>query len=410
VNARCRNATIAGGLLLSCSLVFGGWTQLDPGIAGAEYTGVYFLHGNTQVGYAVGAEPDSLGGEPGLIIKTTDGGNTWEQQYSPAASRLRAVYFTDVDTGYACGDFGAALKTANGGASWTEMTVGGTATLTYVSFPSNSQRGYIGAYPRSSAVNVLKTTDGGSTWVSFSLGGAMDWSTGCAVANDSTGIVFGLGAFIYGWPAGQYQDPQAPDCDILAASYSESDNNRAYLVGNDTALGIGIVRYTATGGYPKWDSVTCPAIPLYCVDYASPETAYVGGAHGLIGRTYSTYEIRATDDPGVSTAITGICFPNGPDTGYATSGPYILKTTDAGGVAEERAPVAVRTGVTIGSNPCRRGVTLCSDENVLVTVFDAAGRAVLRQTASMGRSFLPLHAGAYFVRAGVRTARVVVTD
>ncbi|MBN2465179.1 T9SS type A sorting domain-containing protein, partial [candidate division WOR-3 bacterium] len=352
-------------------------------------------------GYAVGAVPDSMGGRGGLIIKTTDGGDAWVVQLrDPLGGALRSVYLIDNDIGYAVGEAGSAFVTTDGGANWTPMMVGGTDMLTYVSFPENGQTGFIGVYPRISAVRVYMTTDGGTTWLSISVGGGDDWSTGCAVANDSTGIVFGLSGFVYGWPSGQYQDPQAPGCSLVAASYSKSENNRAYLVGNDTALGVGVVRYTATGGYPKWDSVTCPPLPLSCVDYASAEVAFVGGSHGFIGRTYSTYEIRATDDPGVTATITSICFPNGPDTGYAAAGTHILKTTDAGGVAEARPPIAARSGIRLVSNPCRCGISFSSDVETDVLVFDALGRVVARQTAAKGLNFLPLSkSGVYVVRS-----------
>jgi hypothetical protein len=68
-------------------------------------------------------------------------------------------------------------------------------------------------------------------------------------------------------------------------------------------------------------------------------------------------------------------------------------------------------GIRVVANPGRYGIALRSDANVTVTVFDAAGRAVLTQTTVKGSNFLPLHkAGAYFVRSGEHTARAVVTD
>jgi photosystem II stability/assembly factor-like uncharacterized protein len=405
VKAVGRNATKVGGILLSCSLVLGAWTQLDPGVAGGTYLGVHFPSGNAQVGYACGV--DSAG--TNLVVKTTDGGITWTPQHLCARGALRSVYFEGSDTGYAVGDNGSAISTMDGGATWTFMTNGVIDELNYISFPENGSTGFVGMRPSDGGANVLKTTDGGDVWVVFNVGSSQDHSQSCAFANDSTGIAFGDNAFVYGNHG--YQDPKAPGCNMMAASYSRFDNDRAYLVGNDTALGIGIVRYTATGGFPWWDSVNCPAVDsLCCACYASAEIAYVGGAHGFIGRTSGTYQIVATDDPGVTAAVTGICFPNGPDTGYAVAGPCILKTTDAGGVAEAMAPFFARGGIKVVSNPCHGGIALGSDRSVTVTVFDAAGRAVLKRVAGKGRSFLPLRAGTYFVRAGAQTIRAVVTD
>jgi hypothetical protein len=415
MNARCRSAMIVAGLLLSCSVMLGAWTQLNPGIMGGLYNGIYFLPGNTDVGYACGTGLDTASHLPaGLVAKTTDGGDSWVPQIPGTPNTLLSIYFTDATTGYVCGIGSTVMKTIDGGATWAAKNtgVGANEQLTYVSFPSNGQTGYLGV--TTDAAKVYKTVNGGDNWNPVAVGGAMSRSTSCAMATDTTGIVFGPDAFVYSAPGG-YQDPQAPGCIMIAADYSPTDNNRAYLVGNDTVLDLGIIRYTTTGGNPKWDSVSCPVIPSFnCVEYASPETAYIGGASGFIGRTFNSHDFWRTNT-GVTNQINSICFPNGPDTGYAAAGPIILKTTDAGGllphwVADGESPGAVRAGIRITSDPCRGGIPLRSDVNVRVTVFDPAGRAVLNQAAGKGLTFLPLRAGAYFVRAGCQTARAVVTD
>src|SRR5262245_45380904 len=53
----------------------------------------------------------------GSIYGTTDGGKTWTWQFN-ALSQLNAVSFADGNTGFAVGD-GAGMRTIDGGASWT---------------------------------------------------------------------------------------------------------------------------------------------------------------------------------------------------------------------------------------------------------------------------------------------------
>ena len=69
------------------------------------FADVYFIDLNT--GYIVG--------QYGLILKTTDAGETWFEQYSGTTSTLHSVYFPSTDTGYIVGDSGIILKTTNGG-------------------------------------------------------------------------------------------------------------------------------------------------------------------------------------------------------------------------------------------------------------------------------------------------------
>lgn len=54
-------------------------------------------------------------GSSGVIIKTTDGGTNWQQQYSGTVQNLRKIYCIDANTCYAVGDSGTVLKTVNGG-------------------------------------------------------------------------------------------------------------------------------------------------------------------------------------------------------------------------------------------------------------------------------------------------------
>jgi photosystem II stability/assembly factor-like uncharacterized protein len=413
VGFRSRAAVIAG-LSLFCSLGFGAWTQLTLGVP-ADLNGVHFPTG-TLVGYVVGSGMDSLGGISGLIAKTTDGGATWQKQSIPIIGVLNSVYFTDDNTGYAVGAAGAALKTTDGGATWTPMTVSGTDVLNYVRFPGNGQTGYVGVYPRTQAARVCKTADGGANWAAANVGVGMSWSISCGMANESVGVALGKQGMVYGTTDGfgtfTFDGPQT-NGDMVAAAFSPTDPNTSYLIGNDTIQGV--IRYTSTGG-PIWDSVTCPVITsFFGVDMPTSNLAYVCGINGEILVSAEPKSFWRTT-VGVTAPIHGLCFPNGEDTGYAVGGTStILRTYDKGmpwipGVEEGRAPAITRAGIRVLSNPCRHGIALLSDADVNVVVFDAAGRAVMRQAATKGTSFLRLSAGAYFVRAGAQTARAVVTD
>lgn len=70
-------------------------------------------------GFAVGAD--------GLILQTTDGGESWDQNNFPTTDKLVAVHFYDADTGYAVGGTemitALVLKTTDGGASWHKQFI-----------------------------------------------------------------------------------------------------------------------------------------------------------------------------------------------------------------------------------------------------------------------------------------------
>ena len=70
---------------------------------------VYFL--NPQMGWVVG--------EYGTVIKTTDGGKTWEKLKSGTGNTLLEVDFFDQNFGFAVGLDATILKTVDGGKTWT---------------------------------------------------------------------------------------------------------------------------------------------------------------------------------------------------------------------------------------------------------------------------------------------------
>jgi photosystem II stability/assembly factor-like uncharacterized protein len=66
--------------------------------------GVFLTDSNT--GTAVGG----MG-----IWRTTDGGITWNHQFSSTVGRMYSVWFTDANTGIAVGDSGAIVRTTTAG-------------------------------------------------------------------------------------------------------------------------------------------------------------------------------------------------------------------------------------------------------------------------------------------------------
>jgi photosystem II stability/assembly factor-like uncharacterized protein len=402
-----RNAAVIGGLSLLCSLLFGAWTELTSGVTSDLYS-VSFPEG-TQIGYAVGNE--------GVILKTTDGGGTWVAQTSGTPGGLYSVSFSDNMTGYAVGKSGNAVKTTDGGASWNPMSVSSTDRLNYVRFPEKGQVGYIGVFPQAGGGKALKTTDGGSSWAPLTAGGVLNTSVSCAFGTDNQGIVIGNQGMVYGTTdGGAGFSPQGPNstADMVAAAFSPSDPNTGYLIGNDTTGGI--IRYTNDFGASLWDTVKHYPIASYLgLDMPTVDVAYFVGANGRIDRAVEAHDVFRCSTT-VTVDMRGVCFPNGPDTGFAVGGAgTILRTYDGGipwkpGVAEGKAPVVARAGIRVLSNPSRFGVSLASDSDVRVTVFDAAGRVVLSERAAKGMNFLPLPTGAYFMKAGRTTARAIVTD
>lgn len=116
---------------------------------GEAIFGLFFTDINT--GYLVGLD--------GRIKKTTDSGLTF-QQYSPSYRDIKGLVFTSNETGY-CMIWGDLLKTTDGGNTWNVIPSNMNGSFTSIDFV-NDKIGYaiFDIYQE----EVYKTTNGGISW------------------------------------------------------------------------------------------------------------------------------------------------------------------------------------------------------------------------------------------------------
>lgn len=127
------------------------WTQSDVPTR-ATFTGVHFY--DATLGWAVGHDA--------VILRTKDGGTTWERvHWAPEdEAPFLDVWFADATNGFAVGAYGRCFVTADGGTTWTERPVAEEDLhLNQIARASNG-RLYIAA----ESGQVLRSDDGGTTW------------------------------------------------------------------------------------------------------------------------------------------------------------------------------------------------------------------------------------------------------
>ncbi len=226
---------------------------------------VYFV--NANIGYAVGGIADGINNQQ-IIINTTDGGSTWSTQYSSTTYMLNAVCFTDKNNGYAVGGYyhyndslyvlGFILKTTNGGNTWDTILCGTTNWLTSVYF-TNANTGY--AVGKSGT--IINTDDAGKTWTSQSCGISENLNsvfftnneTGCAVGQKGTILKTTGGNMLQGMK--EYLQTRKLHTDLLVSPNPanekisiESSEQGMYLNGNILVYGMNgqeMIRQQANG-------------------------------------------------------------------------------------------------------------------------------------------------------------------
>ena len=133
------------------------WSEVPLGNAFWVMSRLYYWQNDTIVGSGqLGLAPNYTP----AIIRSFDGGNTWEQNSVPNwTSGTRNGYFLSGTDGWLTGIPGSVLATDDAGQSWTGHDYPAAGNATDIAF-ADSQNGWaVGG-----AGMVVHTTDGGATW------------------------------------------------------------------------------------------------------------------------------------------------------------------------------------------------------------------------------------------------------
>jgi peptide/nickel transport system permease protein len=123
-------------------------------------TDVVFLESETALtGWAVG--------DNGVVIRSDDGGASWQTQSTPIDTGLSSVGFADERTGWAVGEAGTILATNDGGNSWVVRNSGTEEDLNAVAFADSLNVWAVGK-----SGSVLRSSNGGAAWAPLNVSAA----------------------------------------------------------------------------------------------------------------------------------------------------------------------------------------------------------------------------------------------
>ncbi|MFI5145437.1 MAG: YCF48-related protein, partial [Ignavibacteria bacterium] len=107
-----------------------------------------------------------IAGDSGVILKSTDDGNSFSQSNVGTNVKLNCVYFINTTTGWVAGNNGFIAETTDGGTSWVQQSTPTTANLNSIKFIFSGN--FLGVACGSSGT-ALVTYNGGSSWISKSI-------------------------------------------------------------------------------------------------------------------------------------------------------------------------------------------------------------------------------------------------
>lgn len=279
------------------------------------------------------------------ILRTTDGGATWVEQYPGSdmggIARLIDVSFTDANNGTAVGD-ATILRTTDGGATWVEQDSGNVGGPLYsVSFTDTNNGTVVGSFG-----TILRTTDAGQTWIS-QRSREDEELDGVSFTDGNTGTVVGF-RLMEGSPrililrttdgGANWIEREAAFGDVDGAlrdvSFTDANNGTAIGWVEDRAV---ILRTTDGGatwveqesGIGEQSLDEAPLLTLSRVCFTDTSNGTIVGSRGTILRTRDGGDTWVKQDSGTTAPLWSVSFSDA-NNGTAIGPSIILRTTGGG--------------------------------------------------------------------------------
>lgn len=335
----------------------GVWTELNPRIPRVTYFGVHFI--NPDTGWVVGNLGAIIktidGGEnwtfsetntttlllkvhsfdglvviatgyDGIILRSTDGGETFTQVVSGVGSGIDfwGVQMLNDTLGFVCGLSQTLLKTTDAGLSWQPVNTGLNQHYWALDF-LDENFGIIAC----GGGKILKTTDGGDTWTEYQAGDASALYAIDIINNQNIAASGANGKNVYSSDGGisWTQNNRLQHDELNSIKFIDTDTG--YTIGTYGSDSWGIRKTTNRG--VTWFSPSSSNLSEWELELMPGGTGYSVGSSLWINKTtggYDNWEVLFLNANFVDVFFTDEL------TGYAADGRYtggpLYKTTDGG--------------------------------------------------------------------------------
>jgi len=211
-------------------------------------------------------------GEDGIILRTTDGGLSWEEQNSTVSTFIIALFFLNENLGWALTvrdtfPFGTIIiKTTNGGNEWIAENYPEDNVFMNTIFYFDSLNGWIGGS------KIAGTTDGGISWVDANIDSSLvsnlpvlnfnfynrQFGYACGGFIDLAGVIWRTTNFGLNWSSVGVSPDQVFDMFVF-------DSLNAIALSGDPEgfFGTGNIKTTDAG-----ESWSFEELPLFALSFA----------------------------------------------------------------------------------------------------------------------------------------------
>ena len=252
---------------------------------------------DNETAFAVGEDKDS---ESSLLLRTGDNGMTWTQIPLANYSTLTSILFTSPQIGYCTAERGRILKTIDGGLTWENKSEGLIVTnnvFISVDFANDTFGIAVGdrVDPTGGSSFITKTENGGDSWeLLFHYPDLDPRKISVFFSDEETFYLLESDGMFRIDSCGQNWTNTDPEFKFQNREIFFTDNSTGYVIGRR-------IQKTTNGG-EDWEEIT-PVIQgkspncivFNSIDFPSSEIGYIAGNDGAIFKTING-GISSTDD------------------------------------------------------------------------------------------------------------------
>lgn len=251
-------------LALACPvLLFSQWYWQRPDPTGLDLNDIHCI--SISNAWAVG--------NGGVVIVTEDGGNTWEQIFTPKLVDLYSVHMINSSLAWACGGNGYVFRSIDGGISFRTISINPGETNFSIYF-HNELIGWVAGTD-----GIHKSNDGGLTWTHQYSEHSIN---SIEFYDDNIGYAVGVQNTILRTVNGgmDWIECTCPD-NFSPRSLSIAGQNTIWSLGSGD---IKLIK--SVDGAQNWEAMPCPtSYSVTNLNFYSEDLGWVVGWNGLVMKT-----------------------------------------------------------------------------------------------------------------------------
>jgi photosystem II stability/assembly factor-like uncharacterized protein len=258
------------------------WQQINLPVFPNGYANYFFPLKNTSTGWISGSSWNGI--YRAAVMKTTNAGINWTSYGNNFPGEAKELYFLNNTMGWAIVSPPRILKTEDGGGWWESCYIGYNYSFIMKGIIfTDSLNGYVYGFDTTAKKgSLLKTTSSGANWTYTVLDYPYSFNSVYFINSQTGYIACDSGRILKTTSAFNNLEVLTPNALKKLSSILFINSQTGWAVGVDYSLQVlGLVMKTTDGGN-NWASYLTGSSWLYDVDFVNQQTGWACGWFGMI--------------------------------------------------------------------------------------------------------------------------------